>query len=119
MPAYRIDCADEAALRGVFAAEPGIAGVIHFAAFKAVGESVAKPLAYFQNNVGSLLTLLAVMREFGVENLVFSSSCTVYGIPDALPVTEATPTKPAISPYGRTKQMCEEIRARRVGGGRQ
>ena len=109
VPTYRIDCADAAALRGVFAAEPGIAGVIHFAAFKAVGESVAKPLAYFQNNVGSLLTLLALMPEFGVENLVFSSSCTVYGVPDALPVTEATPTKPASSPYGRTKQMCEEI----------
>src|SRR5919112_4338370 len=87
VPVHRIDCADEEALRGVFAAEPNIAGVIHFAAFKAVGESVQKPLAYFQNNVGSLLALLAVMPEFGVENLVFSSSCTVYGIPDALPVT--------------------------------
>ena len=109
VPIYRIDCGDAAALRQVFAAEQDIKGVIHFAAFKAVGESVAKPLAYFQNNVGSLLTLLAVMKEFGVENLVFSSSCTVYGIPDALPVTEATPTKPASSPYGRTKQMCEDV----------
>ena len=109
VPTYRIDCADAAALRGVFQAEKDVAGVIHFAAYKAVGESVTKPLAYFQNNVGSLLTLLAVMPEFGVENLVFSSSCTVYGVPDALPVTEATPTKPASSPYGRTKQMCEEI----------
>jgi len=109
VPTYRIDCADAAALRGVFQAEPDLAGVIHFAAYKAVGESVQKPLAYFQNNVGSLLTLLDVMNEFKVENLVFSSSCTVYGIPDALPVTEATPTKPASSPYGRTKQMCEDI----------
>ena len=109
VPTHRIDCADAAALRGVFEAESGIAGVIHFAAYKAVGESVAKPLAYFQNNVGSLLNLLAIMPEFGVESLVFSSSCTVYGIPDALPVTEATPTKPASSPYGRTKQMCEDI----------
>jgi UDP-glucose 4-epimerase len=109
VPTHRIDCADVTALRGVFEAEPDIAGVIHFAAYKAVGESVQKPLAYFQNNVGSLLTLLQVMREFNVENLVFSSSCTVYGIPDALPVTEATPTKPASSPYGRTKQMCEDI----------
>ncbi len=109
VPIYRIDCGDATALRGVFQAEPDIAGVIHFAAYKAVGESVDKPLAYFQNNVGSLLTLLQVMPEFGVESLVFSSSCTVYGIPDALPVTEATPTKPASSPYGRTKQMCEEI----------
>ena len=109
VPIYRIDCGDVAALRQVFAAEQDIKGVIHFAAYKAVGESVAKPLAYFQNNVGSLLTLLQVMKEFGVESLVFSSSCTVYGIPDALPVTEATPTKPASSPYGRTKQMCEEV----------
>ena len=109
VPTYRIDCADPTALRGVFEAEQDIAGVIHFAAYKAVGESVVKPLAYFQNNVGSLLTLLAVMPEFGVENLVFSSSCTVYGVPDARPVTEATPTKPASSPYGRTKQMCEDI----------
>ena len=68
-----------------------------------------KPLAYYQNNLGSLLTLLAVMPEFGVEALVFSSSCTVYGIPDALPVTEATPTKKATSPYGATKQMAEDI----------
>ncbi|MDQ2771975.1 MAG: UDP-glucose 4-epimerase GalE [Bacteroidota bacterium] len=109
VPIYRIDCGDAAALRQVFEAEQDIKGVIHFAAYKAVGESVAKPLAYFQNNVGSLLTLLQVMPEFGVENLVFSSSCTVYGVPDALPVTEATPTKPASSPYGRTKQMCEDI----------
>ena len=109
VPIYRIDCGDAAALRQVFEAEQEIKGVIHFAAFKAVGESVAKPLAYFQNNVGSLLTLLEVMKEFGVENLVFSSSCTVYGIPDALPVTEVTPIKPASSPYGRTKQMCEEV----------
>ena len=106
---HHVDCGDAEAMRGVLRAEGSIQGVIHFAAFKAVGESVQKPLAYFQNNVGSLLTLLRVMPEFGVENLVFSSSCTVYGIPDVLPVTEATPTKPASSPYGRTKQMCEDI----------
>ena len=109
VPIYRIDCADEAALRAVFQAEKDIQGVIHFAAYKAVGESVTKPLAYYRNNVGSLLTLLAVMPDFGVQNLVFSSSCTVYGIPDALPVTEATPTKKASSPYGNTKQMAEDI----------
>ncbi|MBH8558768.1 UDP-glucose 4-epimerase GalE [Hymenobacter negativus] len=109
VPTYRIDCADATALRGVFETENDIQGVIHFAAYKAVGESVAKPLMYFQNNVGSLLTLLGVMAEFKVHNLVFSSSCTVYGIPDALPVTENTPTKPASSPYGRTKQMCEDV----------
>jgi UDP-glucose 4-epimerase len=109
VPCYRIDCGDAEALRQVFKAEGSVAGVIHFAAYKAVGESVQKPLAYFHNNVGSLITLLEVMPEFGVENLVFSSSCTVYGVPDQLPVTEATPTKPASSPYGRTKQMCEDI----------
>ena len=109
VPCYHVDCRDVEALRGVFRTEGNIQGVIHFAAFKAVGESVQKPLMYFQDNVGSLLTLLQVMPEFGVENLVFSSSCTVYGVPDALPVTEATPTKPASSPYGRTKQMCEDI----------
>ncbi|GAA4502950.1 UDP-glucose 4-epimerase GalE [Hymenobacter ginsengisoli] len=109
VPCHRIDCGDLEALRQVFKAEGNIAGVIHFAAFKAVGESVQKPLAYFHNNVGSLITLLQVMQEEGVENLVFSSSCTVYGVPDHLPVTEATPTKPASSPYGRTKQMCEDI----------
>jgi UDP-glucose 4-epimerase len=106
---HRIDCGDAEALRQVFKAEGDIAGVIHFAAFKAVGESVQKPLAYFHNNVGSLITLLQVMKDAGVENLVFSSSCTVYGVPDQLPVTEATPTKPANSPYGRTKQMCEDV----------
>ena len=109
VPCHRIDCGDAEALRQVFKAEGNIAGVIHFAAFKAVGESVQKPLAYFHNNVGSLITLLQVMKEVGVQNLVFSSSCTVYGVPDQLPVTEATPTKPANSPYGRTKQMCEDI----------
>jgi UDP-glucose 4-epimerase len=109
VPCYHIDCGDASALREVFQKESDIKGVIHFAAYKAVGESVQKPLMYFQNNVGSLLTLLQVMPEFGIENLVFSSSCTVYGVPDALPVTESTPTKPASSPYGRTKQMCEDI----------
>lgn len=106
---HDIDCGDAEALRDVLKKEGNVQGVIHFAAYKAVGESVAEPLKYFQNNVGSLLTMLAVLPEFGVENLVFSSSCTVYGIPDQLPVTEATPTKPASSPYGRTKQMCEDI----------
>lgn len=109
VPCHHIDCGNADALRGVFQKEGNIQGVIHFAAFKAVGESVQKPLAYFQNNVGSLLTLIEVMNEVGVENLVFSSSCTVYGVPDQLPVTEETPTKPASSPYGRTKQMCEDI----------
>lgn len=109
VPLHRIDCNDEEALRAVFAEEGNLRGVIHFAAYKAVGESMAKPLEYYRNNVGSLLALLSVMREFGVDALVFSSSCTVYGIPDQLPVTEQTPTKKANSPYGATKQMCEDI----------
>jgi UDP-glucose 4-epimerase len=109
VPCHHADCNDEEALRAVFAEEGNLRGVIHFAAFKAVGESMVKPLEYYRNNVGSLLALLSVMREFGVNALVFSSSCTVYGIPDQLPVTEETPTKKANSPYGATKQMCEDI----------
>jgi UDP-glucose 4-epimerase len=79
---HRIDCTDAAALRNVFEQEQNIVGVIHFAAYKAVGESVEKPLMYYHNNVGSLVTLLQVMKEFEVQKLVFSSSCTVYGIPE-------------------------------------
>ena len=86
-----------------------IDGVIHFAAFKAVGESVNEPLKYYRNNVSGLITLLHVMEEAAVNNLVFSSSCTVYGEPDSLPVTENAPVKPATSPYGTTKQMDETI----------
>ena len=109
IPCYRIDCTDSQALRSVFQQENDIAGVIHFAAYKAVGESVREPLKYYHNNVGSLVALLGVMEEFKVTNLVFSSSCTVYGVPDQLPVTEETPVKKANSPYGNTKQICEDI----------
>jgi UDP-glucose 4-epimerase len=109
IPFYKIDCTDEKALDQVFASEAGIAGVIHFAAFKAVGESVGDPLKYYHNNVGSLVSLLRVMERHSVEKLVFSSSCTVYGIPDQLPVTEQSPVQKANSPYGNTKKMCEEI----------
>lgn len=84
-------------------------GCIHFAAFKAVGESSREPLKYFQNNIGSTLSVLEWMENAGCQNLVFSSSCTVYGQPDKLPVTEESPKKPAESPYGRTKQICEDI----------
>ena len=108
-PLYEIDCNDKKAMQEVFEKEENIQGVIHFAAYKAVGESVAEPLKYYQNNIVSLLVLLELMEQYKVHNLVFSSSCTVYGQPDALPVTEETPTKPANSPYGRTKQMCEDI----------
>jgi UDP-glucose 4-epimerase len=86
-----------------------IKAIIHFAALKAVGESVEKPLEYYRNNLISLMNLLTVMRKFKIPNLVFSSSCTVYGQPDALPVTEDSLIKPANSPYGNTKQICEEI----------
>ena len=108
-PLYEIDCNDKKAMQEVFEKEEDIQGVIHFAAYKAVGESVAEPLKYYQNNIVSLLVLLELMEQYKVHNLVFSSSCTVYGQPDELPVTEKTPTKPANSPYGRTKQMCEDI----------
>lgn len=86
-----------------------IDGIIHFAASKAVGESVANPLKYYRNNVASTVLLLEKMQEYGINNLVFSSSCTVYGQPDELPVTENSPVQEAVSPYGNTKQICEEI----------
>ncbi len=106
---YEGDCTDIAFMDTVFKIEKNISGVIHFAAYKAVGESVAEPLKYYKNNVGSLLVLLEVMKKYGTSNLVFSSSCTVYGQPDQLPVTELSPKKPAESPYGNTKQICEEV----------
>ena len=105
---FEIDCNDAEALRQFFKNEK-IDGVIHFAASKAVGESVENPLKYYENNIGSTVLLLKIMREFGVNNFVFSSSCTVYGQPDKLPVTEQTPRQPAASPYGNTKQICEDI----------
>lgn len=106
-----VDCGNFMDLDQVFKQYPDIDGVIHFAASKAVGESVEKPLLYYRNNLGSLVTLLEVMRLHGVKNLVFSSSCTVYGQPDAahLPVDEMAPIQKALSPYGNTKQINEEI----------
>lgn len=111
-PAFeKVDCADVVAMKKVFAAYPGIKGIIHFAADKAVGESVEKPLKYYRNNIDSLLALLELMPENGVEGIVFSSSCTVYGQPasEYLPVSEQAPIQPAMSPYGNTKQINEEI----------
>ena len=93
----------------MFAKYAGIKAVIHFAASKAVGESVQKPLLYYRNNLVSLINLLELMPKHGVQGIVFSSSCTVYGQPDELPVTEAAPIKKAESPYGNTKQINEEI----------
>ena len=106
-----IDCNDYVNLEAVFKQYNDIVGVIHFAASKAVGESVEKPLMYYRNNIGSLITLLEVMRKYQVCNIVFSSSCTVYGQPDKdhLPVDETAPIQKALSPYGNTKQINEDI----------
>ncbi len=106
---YEGDCNDAAFMEKVIGTEGDVHAVIHFAAFKAVGESVEKPLKYYENNIGSLLVLLNKMTAHQIPHLVFSSSCTVYGEPDKLPVTESTPRKPAESPYGNTKQICEDI----------
>jgi len=103
----RGDCCDEAFLREVFSREGDIRGAVHFAALKAVGESMDKPDEYRRNNLGSLESLMTVMQEFQASLLVFSSSACVYGQADQLPVTEETPLKPPESPYGETKQRCE------------
>lgn len=103
------DCTDINALRKLFEAHKGIRGIINFAASKAVGESIEKPLFYYRNNLNTLMNLLELMPENGVEGIVFSSSCTVYGEPDENPVTENSPIKEATSPYGNTKQISEEI----------
>ena len=106
---YNYDLKDFAQTESLFINHPDIVGIIHFAAFKAVGESVAKPNEYFENNLFSLINLLKCVKQYKVPYFVFSSSCTVYGNPDLIPVTESTPTKPAESPYGATKQMGERI----------
>ncbi len=103
------DLEDYALTRNFFMRHDGIEGIIHFAAFKAVGESVEFPLKYYRNNLVSLVNILDCMKEFDVPNLVFSSSCTVYGQPEILPVTEDAPVQKAMSPYGNTKQISEEI----------
>lgn len=106
---YQTDCNDLAAMDALFAQEGSIDGIIHFAASKAVGESVQLPLLYYRNNIGSLVNILDLILKYKVKGFVFSSSCTVYGQPDQLPVTENAPIKPATSPYGNTKQVGEEI----------
>ncbi|MCP4312723.1 MAG: UDP-glucose 4-epimerase GalE, partial [Bacteroidetes bacterium] len=103
------DLRDCAATFAVFEKYPDIEAVIHFAAYKAVGESVEKPLSYYENNLLSLVNLMKAMKQYEVANIVFSSSCTVYGQPEEVPVTEDAPIQEATSPYGNTKQICEEI----------
>ncbi len=105
---YEADVNDRAALERVFS-ENAIDRVIHFAGFKAVGESVSKPIEYYSNNLGNTLTLVDVMRSHGVKSIIFSSSATVYGDPDSLPLTEESPKKAATNPYGWTKWMIEQI----------
>ena len=111
-PAFeQVDCCDFEALENVFKKYPKIEGIIHFAASKAVGESVEKPLLYYRNNLTSLINLLELMPKYDVKGIIFSSSCTVYGQPsqENLPVTENAPIQKAMSPYGNTKQVNEEI----------
>lgn len=113
-PFMELDCADRGDMEKLFTEHPDITAAIHFAAFKAVGESVDKPLEYYRNNIGSLVYLLEQLQREGRDGgIVFSSSCTVYGQPDNqhLPVNESAPLQPATSPYGRTKQICEDILA--------
>jgi UDP-glucose 4-epimerase len=109
-PALEIlDICDQIKLDNFFIRNSDIAAIIHFAAYKAVGESVRKPLDYYRNNLDSLINLLESMKKYKIPDLVFSSSCTVYGQPEKLPVTETAPLQPATSPYGNTKQVGEEI----------
>ena len=107
-PALEVfDVCDLEKLTTFFQKSNDIAAIIHFAAYKAVGESVNKPLEYYRNNLVSQINLLDAMKQFGIPNMVFSSSCTVYGQPEKLPVSEDSPMQPAISPYGNTKQIGE------------
>jgi UDP-glucose 4-epimerase len=105
----QIDLCDKSKTDALMQQYPGIKAIVHFAAYKAVGESVAQPLKYYRNNLVSLLNLLELMPQYAIPNMVFSSSCTVYGQPEKLPVTEDAPILTATSPYGNTKQISEEI----------
>jgi UDP-glucose 4-epimerase len=106
---YPIDLTNKEATASIFIENPNIVGIIHFAAYKAVGESVEKPLDYYENNLFSLVHLLKMAVQYHVKHFIFSSSCTVYGNPDHIPVVETTPFQTAASPYGATKQMGESI----------
>lgn len=109
VPLIVVDCCDSEKLKREVFEQYTFDAVIHFAAFKAVGESVAEPMKYYRNNLLSFMNVLGLMREYGCNNIVFSSSATVYGNADTLPVTETTERKPAICSYGNTKQICEDI----------
>lgn len=113
---HKVDLAETEETRKVFLKLKNIAGIIHFAAYKAVGESVKHPLKYYKNNLNSLMNILENMKEFNIDNLIFSSSCTVYGQPEKLPVTEKSPIIKADSPYGNTKQISEEIISDTISG---
>lgn len=106
---YQVDLTDLEASRAIFKDHPDISGIIHFAAYKSVGDSVFDPIGYFDNNINSLLNMLRCAEEFDAPHFIFSSSCSVYGNTDALPVVESTPFQEAESPYARTKQMGEQI----------
>ncbi len=106
---YKVDLKNFDETRAVFQENEDVTGIIHFAAYKAVGESVEQPLLYYENNLFSLINILKCVREFNIPHFVFSSSCTVYGNPDSIPVTETSAVKKAESPYGATKQMGETI----------
>ena len=106
---YNIDCTDSSAVKSVFEKEKDILGLIHFAAFKSVEESVRLPEKYFKNNIESLEVVIDQMQNNNVNNIIFSSSCTVYGKPEKLPVSESSPFRSAESPYAETKQKCEDI----------
>lgn len=106
---YNFDLTNKKDVETIFIENPSITGIIHFAAYKAVGESVEKPLDYYENNIGSLVNLLQMAVQYNIKHFIFSSSCTVYGNPDVIPVTENTPLQLAASPYGATKQMGETI----------
>ncbi|PID52494.1 MAG: UDP-glucose 4-epimerase GalE [Candidatus Moraniibacteriota bacterium] len=108
-PLYKGDCTNGQFIANVCEKEPDIDGVIHFAAYKAVGESIEKPISYYRNNLSSLLTLLEKMQEYDIKNIVFSSSATVYGEPDTNPLTENSPRKDATCPYGTTKLIAEDV----------
>ena len=106
---YEVNCTNKEEMNDLFKKEVNIIGVIHFAAFKSVEESVREPKKYYDNNIGSLEVLLKTMKRYKVNNIIFSSSCTVYGSPDILPVNESAAFKKAESPYGETKQLCEKL----------